>query len=581
MARTKPQSESGPRCSPAEPVLDTEGMPRDVGFLGLLWTSEASIIGSGWLFGALTATGIAGPSALISWVIGTLIILLLALVHAELGSLFPVSGGTSRFPHYAFGSLAGATFGWFTYLQAAATAPIEVLAAIQYASTYKPLARWHLYENGALSGWGIALAVVLMLFFTVVNLIGISFLSRVNSSLTFLKVLLPVLAMIVLAVGHFHSGNFTAGGGFFVPGAALKSIVVAVPGAVVFSLIGFEQAVQIGGESKNPKKDLPRAVIASILLGSAIYIGVQIAFIGALDPALLAHGRTWGGLVDPTTTNPALTALQGAPFYEVATLAGVGWLAALLRLDAVVSPSGTGLIYLTTTSRVSFSLSKGGHLPSAFEKLSGRRSVPVFGIIVSTVIGLLFLLPFPSWGSLVSTVASASVLMYAGAPLALGALRSQKPDLPRAYRLPVARVLAPLAFVMANFIVMWSGWGTYTTLMLALLIGYALMAVSAALGLNSDRVPLDWSAAVWLFPYLVGLGVIIYFTQYGPGAVLQGVGVFEGLWVGGQGGLGLGWDMLAMAAFSLAIYYTAMTRKLPSEQVDQNVQDVYPLPLDA
>src|SRR5205807_3821867 len=91
------------RASAPEAALDAEGMDRGVGFLGLLWASEGSIIGSGWLFGALTAASVAGPSAIIAWCIGSAIIILLALVHAELGGLFPVSGGTSRFPHYAFG----------------------------------------------------------------------------------------------------------------------------------------------------------------------------------------------------------------------------------------------------------------------------------------------------------------------------------------------------------------------------------------------------------------------------------------------------------------------------------------------
>src|SRR6202034_4877426 len=108
----------------------------------LLWASVGSIIGSGWLFGALIAATVAGPSALIGWVIASFIVILLALVHAELGGLFPVSGGTSRFPHYAFGSLAGGTFGWFAYIQAAAVAPIEVEAAIQYASTYSFGKHW-------------------------------------------------------------------------------------------------------------------------------------------------------------------------------------------------------------------------------------------------------------------------------------------------------------------------------------------------------------------------------------------------------------------------------------------------------
>src|SRR5664279_3785646 len=125
-----------------EAVLDSDGMERNVGFLGLLWASEGSIIGSGWLFGALTAASIAGPSAIIAWFAASLIVIVLALIHAELGGLFPVSGGTSRFPHYAFGSLAGATFGWFAYIQAATVAPIEVLAAIQYASSWSFAKGW-------------------------------------------------------------------------------------------------------------------------------------------------------------------------------------------------------------------------------------------------------------------------------------------------------------------------------------------------------------------------------------------------------------------------------------------------------
>src|ERR1700728_881045 len=145
-------------------TLYSEGMHRGISFLGLTWASEASLIGSGWLFGALSAATIAGPSAIIAWVVATIIVAVLALIHAELGGLFPVSGGTSRFPHYAFGSFAGMTFGWASYLQAATTAPIEVLAVIQYLST----AHWaHGFyrTNGTLSPDGIIAAVILMACF--------------------------------------------------------------------------------------------------------------------------------------------------------------------------------------------------------------------------------------------------------------------------------------------------------------------------------------------------------------------------------------------------------------------------------
>src|SRR6201993_1144874 len=111
------------------------GLKREMGLIGATWASETSIIGSGWLFGALGAATLAGPAAILGWVLGSVIIMLLALVHADLGGLFRVRGGTSRFPHYAFGSFAGATFGWASYLQAASVAPIEVLAATQYLST--------------------------------------------------------------------------------------------------------------------------------------------------------------------------------------------------------------------------------------------------------------------------------------------------------------------------------------------------------------------------------------------------------------------------------------------------------------
>lgn len=547
-----------------------EGLKREVGFLGLMWASEGSIIGSGWLFGALLATELAGPASIISWGVASIIIILLALVHAELGGLFPVSGGTSRFPHYAYGSLAGASFGWFSYLQAATVAPIEVLATIQYMSTATWASGFY-KSNGTLSGSGIGVAVGLTFVYVMLNIIGIRWLARANTAITTWKVLVPLLAILVLLLTHFHGSNFSAGGGFFIKGVSIpKSIMLAIPGGgIVFALLGFEQAVQLGGESANPGRDLPRAVIGAVLIGAVIYVLVQFAFVGALNPATIAHYHTWSDLGNDL-------ALNESPYYTVAKVAGLVWLAWILRVDAVISPGGTGLIYLTSTSRLSFALSKNGYIPAAFEKTSERTRVPALGVFVAGVIGLLFLLPFPSWGKLVGVVTSASVLMYAGAPLALGALRLQKPHLARAYRLPAAEVLCPLAFVLANFIVYWSGWQIYTTLMVAVVIGYVLMLISAGLHLNPSLPKLDWGAGKWLFPYLTGLGVISYFGGFGQGGIIGGIGVFKNVLVGGNADLPLWWDLLVVAVFSLVIYYLAVSSRLPSEKVDEYVAEVYP-----
>jgi amino acid transporter len=564
-----------------------EGLKRDVGFLGLMWASEGSIIGSGWLFGALTATVLAGPAVVFSWIIASAIVILLALIHAELGGIFHVSGGTSRFPHYAFGSLAGASFGWFSYLQAATVAPVEVLATVQYFSTVSWASGWFSIDPatgaGTLHGPGIVVALALLVVFACINLMGIKWLSRSNTWITSLKVFVPILAIVVLVTTHFHMSNFTALGGFFLKGSnPPKVILSAIPaGGIVFSLLGFEQAVQLGGESSNPRRDIPRAVIGATLIGALIYILVQFAFIGALAPATLAHSSTWASL---GTNNPAL---GESPYATLATIAGLGWLAVVLRIDAVISPGGTGLIYNTTTSRLSFGLSKNGFVPQIFESTSKRNKVPVFGIIIATIVGALFLLPFPAWSALIGIVTGASVLMYAGAPLSLGALRYSKPDLHRPYLLPLAGVLCPLAFVCASLIVYWAGWGTYSTLMVAVAIGYILMVASAAFKLNPKAPKIDWISAVWIFPYLIGMGFISFFGQFGTGGAIGGLlgknaaGVSTFM-VGGTGnipgdfGIPFWWDLLVVAVFSLIIYYTAMHFRLSEAKVDEYASHLYP-----
>jgi amino acid transporter len=562
--------------APSRPPQDSEGLQRGVGFLGLLWSSEGSLIGSGWLLGALTATSIAGPSALIGWVVASVIVLVLALIHAELGGMFPVAGGTSRFPHYAFGSLAGSTFGWMSYIQAAAVAPIETLAAVEYLSSAHWASSFYSAKHGTLHGIGWAVAIGLLLFFVTLNALGVRWFARINNVITTWKILIPLLTIVVFLTTHFHGGNFSRGGGFFVHGAALKSILIGIPsGGIVFSLLCFEQAVQLAGEARNPERDVPRAVMLSILLGCAIYIGVQVAFIAALNPALLEHGHTWTSLAKPGHS-AALQALNKAPFYSVAKVAGLAWLATLLRIDAVVSPSGTGLVYMTATSRISYGLARNGFIPQIFERTTLRR-VPLFGIFFAFALGCLFLLPFPSWSKLVNLVTEAAVLMYAGAPLALGALRLQQPNLKRPFHLRGDRVWAPVAFVCSNLIVFWAGWTTYSTLMVALLIGYLLFWLSASFGLNERTPSVDWQAAPWLAAYLIGMGLIAYFGDFGPGGILGGAGIFKHvLSEGGNNDLGLGGGLAASAGWSLVIYFWALYRRLPDSRVDEYVQNVFP-----
>ena len=544
-------------------MAQAEDLRRDVGFFGLLWISTGTDLGSGWLFGAFAAVTIAGPAALIAWAVASVIIILLALVHAELGAMFPESGGTGRFPHYAFGSLAGATFGWFSYGQAATIAPNEVLAAIEYLSTASWASGLYHPSTGTLSPSGVLVAIVMMLLFVTVNLLGIRWLSRANSIITVWKVAIPIATIAILMTTHFHPGNFTAAGGFFVhgsPGPAESILRAITGGGIVFSLMGFEGALQIGGESSDPARDLPRAVIGAALLCTVIYVGAQVAFIGALEPATLLHYGTWTGLA-------ADTQLAQAPFFALTAMLGLVWLSTLLRVDAVISPSGTGLLYLTSASRLSFGLSRSGYIPKVFLVEEHRTRVPILGVLLSAGLGLLFLLPFPSWSKLVSVVTGAAVLMYAGAPLALGALRRSQPDAHRSYRLPLAGLLAPLAFVAATLIVYWAGWQTISTLMLVLLLGFGLMALARVLRLDEDPPRIEWMAGWWLFPYLGGISLLSYLGNFGPGGILGGVGPFHDVLVGGQGRIPLWVDMGVVTVFSLAVYAGAMAQSRRSTSI--------------
>jgi amino acid transporter len=257
-------------------------------------------------------------------------------------------------------------------------------------------------------------------------------------------------------------------------------------------------------------------------------------------------------------------------------MAGVGWLASVLRINAVISPSGTALIYQTTSSRIGFGMSRNGFLPEAFERVNRRTHVPVFGVIVSALIGLLFLLPFPSWNKLAGVVTSISVLMYAGAPLALGALRKQKPEMPRPYHLPAARLWAPVGFVGATWVVVFSGWETYTTLIVAMLIGYVVIWMSYVFKGNSKAPAMDWDALPWIAGYLIGLLIIMYFGSFGAGGIIGGIGVFQHvLDHGGNNDLGLGGTMLISAAWALICYYWALSRRLPTSRVDAYIEGVH------
>jgi amino acid transporter len=531
-----------------------EGLRRHISGVQLLWVSVGSIIGSGWLFSALFAAQVAGPSAVLTWIIGTAAVAVLALVHAELGGMFAVSGGTARFPHYAFGSIAGFTMGWATWLAGVTTVPIEVEAMLQYSSNYVHwLTRSH---NGtvSLTGPGILVAAALVVLFTFLNLYGIRTLSRLNGSISIWKIVTLVLTIAVLATG-FHIGNFfsSSPGGFFPAGP--HGVIAALSfGGVIFALVGFEQAVQVGGESEKPGRDIPRAVMGSLIITAILYLGLQIVFIGGLRADQLSHG--WA--------NISFTGIFG-PFAGLATLLGFTWLAWVLYADAIISPGSNGLIYVTTSSRMSYGMSRNGYVSSRFSKVHPRTGVPVFSVMATLVVSLICLLPFPGWQTLVGFITSAFALMYAGGPLALGALRLELPEQPRPFRLWRAKLLSPFAFIVVNLLVYWGGWKVDWKVFCAIGVGYVLLTASYLAKRRDERPTLGFKSGSWVLPWLIGLGVLSYVGQYSSPTHLAFGLTHIPFW----------WDIGAVAAWSLVIYYWAIAVRLPAKEIRHLIGTVH------
>lgn len=537
-----------------QPKDNQPNLRRDIGTVGLLFAGVGSIIGSGWLFGALNASREAGPAAIISWALGGVMVLAIALVYAELGVMFPLSGGVIRYPHLAFGSFASYTVGWITWVGASTTAPIEVLAALQYATKYAPFTVAQ--QTGGqtvhtLTTLGYVIAVALMALFVVVNYFGIRWFARINTALVWWKLFIILLVIVAFLFTAFHGANFTSHG--FKPQGWHGVFSAIATSGIVFSYLGFRQGVELAGETGNPKRNVPIAVIGSLLVTGVIYIALQVAFIGALDPSLLRGPNAWANLNFENSFGP-LAAL--------ATALGLGWLAVLLYIDAIISPGDTGLIYTTLTSRLSYAMARNGNAPQRLAKTTDR-GVPLFSLIVTFVVGIIVFLPFPSWQQLVGFITSATVLSFASGPLVLAALRKQVPDQPRPFRVPGGHAIPLFAFWASNLIVYWSGWLTGWKLYLSVLLGFVLLAIFKVFGGVRQGAFHFWQGFSWLFPWLGGLALISYlgnFPEKSVGAGNLGIINFE-------------WSALILAGLSVLVYVIANMCRLSPGIAQEHIEE--------
>src|SRR5579875_1893555 len=350
---------------------------KELSFLGLFFLSMGGIIGSGWLFAVLGADSIAGPAVVLS--------------YAEVAGMLPRSGAIVRYPHLTHGSYAGFLLAWAYFMTAVTVPTIEAEAVITYASSYI-----HGLTTSATVGsspvtvltWpGIGLAASLTAILFVLNYFGIKLMGRLNTIITWWKFIIPVLTFILLFF-TFRASNFTAYGGFAPLG--ISPIFLAIPtSGIVFAYLGFRQALDYGGEARNPQRDVPLATIVSVVAGAILYTLLQLAFTGSLKWS--AAGVTPGNWA-----KLAASSWGKAPFALDLQASGMALLVAfavLLYIDAFVSPSGTGLVYIGTASRTIYGIAVDNYLPAIFRRVNPRWGIPVAALVAALILSWVFLLP--------------------------------------------------------------------------------------------------------------------------------------------------------------------------------------------
>jgi amino acid transporter len=504
---------------------------REVGAIALMFTGLGSIIGSGWLFGAWRAAQLAGPGAIYAWIIGAVVILFVALTYAELGAMFPESGGAVRYGHYSHGSLVGFVAGWAAWIAIVSVIPVEAEASVQYMSSWPWTWAQHLYMHaangqGELTAPGLWISAALVVIYFLVNFWSVKVFANTNSAITFFKLIVPAGTAVALMCTSFHWENFQVGvhGGQHVGNLASILTAVATSG-IVFSYNGFQSPVNLAGEARHPGRSVPFAIFGSIALASVVYLMLQVAFLGAVAPEHLHEG--WAGLE------------YSSPFAQLALALNLNWLALLLYADAFVSPSGTGSAYTATTARMIYAMEVSGTIPEIFGRVHPRYGIPRPAMWFNLAVSFIFLFFFRGWGKLAAVISVATIITYLVVPISVMVLRRTAPNLHRPLRVPGLGVLAPMAFVLATLMLFWARWPHTGQIMLLLILPMPVYLYYQAKA--------DWRdfgrqlrGAWWLGAYLLVITALSW----------AGSKQFEG-----HDYIRYGWDQPCVALASLAFYF--------------------------
>jgi len=426
------------------------GLKKTLGALDLTFLGVGAIIGTG-IF-VLTGTGAvqAGPALMLSFIIAAIACGFAALAYAEFASTIPVAGSIYTYSYATLGELAAWIIGWDLMLEyGLATSAVSV--------------GWSGYLQSLLSGFGVTLPValsaapghttlfnlpafVVMMAITALLSVGIRESARINNIMVAIKV---IVVLLVIGVGVFHvtPANWHP----FMPNG--WNGVFGAAAVMFFAFIGFDSVSSAAEEVKNPKRDLPVGIIASLGVCAVLYVAVAAVVTGIVPSAQFA-----------SISHPVSYALQ---------VAGEKWVAGFIDLGAVLGMLTVILVMAYGQTRVIFAMSRDGLLPAALSRVHPRFATP---FLTTWLVGIFFgligaLVPLNVLAELINIGTLAAFSMVS---IAVLILRRTHPDLPRAFRCPGVPVVPVLAVASCLFLMVNLKAVTWMAFVIWLLIGMVI-----------------------------------------------------------------------------------------------------------
>ncbi|MFE3516302.1 amino acid permease [Streptomyces sp. NPDC059166] len=443
--------------------LEGHGLRRTMGLFQLVCFGIGAIVGTGIFVGLSDSVAEAGPAVVLSFVLAAVTCIFTAFSFAELGGAIPVSGSSYSFAYATLGERVAFLVGWCLLLEYGVSVSAVAVGWSQYVNELlDSLTGWSLPEAlsaGPGDGGVINLPAVVVVMMAATLLVrGVRESARATAAMAVLKIGILV-AFCAIAFTAFEDGHLSP----FAPEGMAG--VTAGASVAFFSYIGFDAITTAGEEVKNPRRNIPVAILICIGVVTLLYCAVALGAIGALGP-------------DAVSDKPAALSLV----VDQVTESSVG--GGIIAFGAVVAIASVVLAVMYGQTRILMSMSRDGLIPRVFERVSPKTRTPVANTwIVATV----FAVPaaFSSLDVVVNLTTIGTLATMAVVNVAVIALRRRNPELKRSFRVPLYPLSPILGVGFCLYLMYGTGWATWVQFLVFLAVG---SLVYAAYGRSRSRL---------------------------------------------------------------------------------------------